>query len=188
MIGDSEKWHYLAVKNLTRLLRGISSNRDGDNYCLGCFHSYSTANKLKKHERLCNNHKFCEIEMPTEKYKILKYSHGAKSLRILVAYYCDIESLIKKIDACENNPEQSYTTKVGKHETCGFSIAKKSQITDIRKKNSCYKGKDSMKKYCKELRECLMKIVNYEMKKMIPLTNGQKEHHEKKNNKMFHIQ
>ena len=69
MIGDSEKWHYLAVKNLPRLLRGISSNHVGDHYCLGCFHSYSTANKLKKHERLCNNHKFCEIEMPTEKIK-----------------------------------------------------------------------------------------------------------------------
>ena len=58
MIGDSEKRHYLAVKNLPRLLRGISSNDDGDHYCLGCFHSYRTANKLKKHEKLCNNHKF----------------------------------------------------------------------------------------------------------------------------------
>ena len=48
MIGDGGKWHYLAVKNLPRLLRGISSNHVGDNYCLGCFHSYSPPNKLKK--------------------------------------------------------------------------------------------------------------------------------------------
>ena len=75
MIGDDEKWHYLPVKNLPRVLRGISSNHVGDNYCLGCFHSCSTPNKLKKHERLCNNHKFCEIEMSTEKDIILKYSH-----------------------------------------------------------------------------------------------------------------
>ena len=70
MIGDAdgEKWHYLAVKNLPRLFRGVSSNHDGDHYCLGCFHSYSKAKKLKKHERLCN-HKFCETEMPTEKIK-----------------------------------------------------------------------------------------------------------------------
>ena len=46
MIGDAEKWHYLAVKNLPRLFRGISSNHKGDHYCLGCFHSYSTAEKL----------------------------------------------------------------------------------------------------------------------------------------------
>ena len=134
MIGDSEKWHYLAVKKLSRLLRGISSNHVGDNYCLECFHSYSTANKLKKHERLCNNHKFCEIEMPTEKDKMLKHSHGQKSLRVPVAYYCDIESLIKKVDACHNNPEQSYTSRISKHEPCRFSIVKKSTLTNIREK------------------------------------------------------
>ena len=37
MIGDGEKWHHLAVKNLPRLLRGISLNHVGGNYCLGCF-------------------------------------------------------------------------------------------------------------------------------------------------------
>ena len=61
MIGDSEQWYYLAVKNLSRLLRGISSNHVGNHYCLGYFHSYSTAKKLKKYERLCNNRKSCEI-------------------------------------------------------------------------------------------------------------------------------
>ena len=66
--------------------------------------------------------------MPTEKDKILNYSHGHKSLRIPVACYGDIESLIKKIDECDNNPEQSYTTRVGKHEPCGFSIVKKNAI------------------------------------------------------------
>ena len=91
--------------------------------------------------------------MPTKKDKILKYSHGHKSLRVPVAYYCDIESLIKKIDPFHNNPEQSYATRVGKHEPCGFSIVKKTQLTDIREKNNCYRGEDSMEKYCKELRE-----------------------------------
>ena len=181
MIGNGKKWHYLAVKNLPGLFRGISSNHVGDQYCLGCFHSYSTPNKLKKHERLCNNHKFCEIEMPTEKDKILKYSPGSKSLRIPVAYYCDTEALIEKIDACDNNPEQSFTTKINKHEACGFSIVAKSSLTDIREKNTCYRGEDCMEEYCKKLREWVMKIVNYEMKEMIPLTNGQKEYHEKQN-------
>ena len=33
MISNGEKWHYLTVKNLSRLLRGITSNHDGDFYC-----------------------------------------------------------------------------------------------------------------------------------------------------------
>ena len=34
MISIGENWHCLAVKSLSRLLRGISSNHDGDYYCL----------------------------------------------------------------------------------------------------------------------------------------------------------
>ena len=46
IISNGENWHYLTVKNLSRLLRGITSNHDGDFYCLNCFHSYRTINKL----------------------------------------------------------------------------------------------------------------------------------------------
>ena len=42
MITDGEKWHYLTVKNLSGLLRGITSNHHGDFYCLNCFRSYRT--------------------------------------------------------------------------------------------------------------------------------------------------
>ena len=37
MISNGENWHYLKVKNLSGLLRGITSNHEGDFYCLNCF-------------------------------------------------------------------------------------------------------------------------------------------------------
>ena len=39
MITDGKKSHYLAVTNLSALLQGMSSNHDGDFYCLNCFNS-----------------------------------------------------------------------------------------------------------------------------------------------------
>ena len=48
MINDSEKWHYLPIKSLPSLLRGITSNRNGNFYCFSCFHSYRTDNRLKQ--------------------------------------------------------------------------------------------------------------------------------------------
>ena len=48
MITDGTKWHYFAVNMLSALLSGVTSNHNGDFYCLNCFHSYSTKNKLKK--------------------------------------------------------------------------------------------------------------------------------------------
>ena len=56
MITDNNNnWHYLAVKSIPSLLRGITSNHVGDFYCLNCFHLYTTKNKPKKDEKLCKN-------------------------------------------------------------------------------------------------------------------------------------
>ena len=46
MISNGKKQHYLAVTNLSALLEGKSSNHYGDFYCLNCFNSYTTKNKL----------------------------------------------------------------------------------------------------------------------------------------------
>ena len=46
MITDGEKWHYLTVKSLSALFRGITSKHQGDFYCLNCFQSYTTGNEL----------------------------------------------------------------------------------------------------------------------------------------------
>ena len=63
MITDGKKWHYLTVKSLSALLKGISSNSKGEFYCLNCFcHIVFTEKKLKKHERVCNDHDYCYVE------------------------------------------------------------------------------------------------------------------------------
>ena len=93
---DGKRWHYLAVRSLSALLRGISSSNNGDFYCLNCFHSYRTLNKLKKHERVCNNHDYCHIDMPEEGKSILKYNPGDKSSKALFIIYADLEYLLKK--------------------------------------------------------------------------------------------
>ena len=96
MITDGEKWHYFAAKKLSTLLRGIISNHNRDFYCLNCFHSYRTENKLKKHYNLCKNYHYCYIEMPNEDNKILKYNHGKRSMKHPFIICVDLECLLKK--------------------------------------------------------------------------------------------
>ena len=74
MISNGENWHYLTVKNLSRLLRGITSNHDGDFYCLNCFHSYRTKSKLETHKKICENCDYCHAEMPTNDNNTIKYN------------------------------------------------------------------------------------------------------------------
>ena len=89
MITDGEKWHYLAVK-LSALFRGITSNNNGDFYCLNCFCSYRTENKLRKHKKVFENHDYCYVEMPEGSNKVLKYNH------VPFTVYADLESLLEK--------------------------------------------------------------------------------------------
>ena len=111
MITNGKKWQYLAVKSLSALLRGITSDHVGDFYCLICFHSYRTEKYLKKHEKVCNDNDYCYVEMPNEDNKILKYNHGEKSLKASVIFYADLACLLEKMRSCQNNPEKSYTEK-----------------------------------------------------------------------------
>ena len=45
-ITTNKKCHYLFVKRLSALLKGITSH-DGDFYCLNCLYSFRTENALK---------------------------------------------------------------------------------------------------------------------------------------------
>ena len=52
MITDgTSNWHYLAIKNISGLLRGITSNHNGDFYCLNCLHIEQKVN-LKNMENM----------------------------------------------------------------------------------------------------------------------------------------
>ena len=76
MITDGKKWHYLAVKSLSALLRLKTGNNHKYFYCLNCFRAYTTENKLESHKKISENHDYCCVEMPNEDNKILKYNHG----------------------------------------------------------------------------------------------------------------
>ena len=147
MIGDGVKYNCLAVTNLSGLLKGISSNQKEDFYCLNCFNSYTTKNKFKEHEEICNKHDSCHMEMP--KQVILKHNPGEKSLKAPFTIYLDLECILKKVQSCQNNPEKSYTEKIARHEPSGWSMFKKCSFNKKENKLSYYRGKDCIEILCK---------------------------------------
>ena len=93
---ETNNWHYFAVKRMSRLLREITSNHNGDFSCLNCFHPYTTEKKLRKQERICKNHDFCYPKMPDKDNKILKYVPRKKSLKVLFTIRADLECLLRE--------------------------------------------------------------------------------------------
>ena len=158
--GDGVKnWHYLAVKSIPRLFRGITSNQVGDFYCLNCFHSYTTEKKLKKHQKICKDHDFCHVNMPDEDNKILEYKSGEKSLKVPFVIYADLECLLQKIDTYQNNPEKSYTEKKAKHKPSGYSRVTCCSFDKSKTEWNHYRGKDYIEMLCKDLRDQAKKII-----------------------------
>ena len=71
LITHGLKYHYLPLKSiptddgcnrpirsLSRLFRGITSNYNGDFYCMACLNSFRTGNALKKHKRLSEDNDY----------------------------------------------------------------------------------------------------------------------------------
>ena len=166
MITDGEKWHCLVAKNLSGLLRGVTSNHNGDFYCLNFFHSYSPKNKLEAHKKICENHDYCHEKMPTKDNNTITYNQGQKFIKLPFAIYADLECLLEKMSTFINNPNESSTTEINKHTPSGYSIFTSCSFDESKNRLNYYRGDDCMKKICKDLREHAMKTVNYEKKEL----------------------
>ena len=160
--------------------RGITGNNNGDFHCLNCFQSYTTENKLKKHEKVCENHDYCYVEMPEKYDKTLKYNEGEKSMRLPFIIIADLQCLLEKTNTCHNNPEKSSTTKINKHTPSGYSLFTVCSFDRTKNKLDYHRGKNCMKNFYLDLRQHAIKIINYEKKEMIPLTKKEEKKHNKR--------
>ena len=166
---EKEGWHYLAVKILSTLLHGITSKHKGDFHCLNCLNSFRTENKLTFHEKVCKNKDFCGTVMPSEKDNILEFKQYMKSDKMPYIVYADIESLIKKLDGCANNPENSSATKIGEHIPCGYLILSIWAFENIETKHILDRGEDCMKKFCTSLKEHTTNVIKLNVPNQIPV-------------------
>ena len=86
---------------------------------------------------------------------------------------------VRKNEYLYKYPYESSTTKINKHTPSGYSTFTHCSFDKSKNKLNYYRGKDCMKKFSKDLREHASKIIDYEKKKMIPLTTEEKIYHNK---------
>ena len=108
---------------------------------------------------------------------MLEFNQYMKSDKMPDIIYPDIESLIRKIDGCANNPQNSSSTKVSGHIPYGYSMSIIWAFDHIENKHTLYRGKDCVRKFCTSLRERTKSINGFE-KKMLPLTKEELKSHQ----------
>ena len=98
---------------------------------------------------------------------ILEFNQYMKSDKMPYIIYADLESLIRKIDGCANNPKKSSTTKLGEHIPCEYSMSTIWGFDHIEDKHTLYRGEDCMEKFCTCLKEQAKSIIDFEKKKNV---------------------
>ena len=93
--------------------------------------------------------------------------------------YADLECLLEKIHSCQNIPEISYTEKKAMQTHSGYSMFTHCSFVSTKSKLHCYRGKDCMEWFCKDLKKHVTKIINYDKKEMITLTDKENKFYEK---------
>ena len=64
-----------------------------------------------------------------------------------------------------------YNKKKGEYILCEYSMSTIWTFSDIENKHDVYRSEETIKIICESLREYIMKIINFEKKEMILLTN-----------------
>ena len=91
---EKEGWHYVAVKKLPTLSRGITSNIMVIFIAWIVFLLFEQKNKLKSLEKKCKNKGLWGTIMPSEKNNILEFNQYIKLDKTPYTIYADMESFI----------------------------------------------------------------------------------------------
>ena len=108
--------------------------------------------------------------MSSEKDNILELNQYMKSDKMSYIIYADTESLIKKqmeVQIIQKILQQQKLESIFLVDIFNVNYM---AFDNIYKKHTLYRGEDCIKKICESLREHAKKIIDFEKKKMLPLT------------------
>ena len=109
LIESRDIQHYCWVKRESALLFDKAINNKTF-YCMRCLTRFTRAHLLVDHKKYCNgvNGRPTKIDMPEEGGNILAFQNHQKQMKVPYVIYADFESLVKKIQGCERDPEKKY--------------------------------------------------------------------------------
>ena len=113
-------------------------------FCCYCLHAFSKKESKQEHIQNCSRHEAQRIELPLKgQNDILEFREYEKTLKdIPFVIYADFETIVKKLDTCQPNPESSASIPVSKLEVCGFGYKVVCEDAQYTKPSVIYRGKD----------------------------------------------
>ena len=164
MMVDGEERHYMAIKNLSRVLSTLNGKtQHAYRYCMNCLNGFRTGSARDKHYEYCSSNSHVKVNMPNEKEKWLKFHDGQYQFKIPFMLYADFESILKPVDdryrdkintiKAERKGKALYTEKINKHVPFGWCVHSTFAYGDVSDPLKMYRGKDCVEKFVEYIEE-----------------------------------
>nr|WP_253308694.1 hypothetical protein [Rickettsia endosymbiont of Ceutorhynchus assimilis] len=114
------KYHYVWIKNLSRLVSKQLSKHDGKKHiCDRCLHYFRSEDKLDKHQEDCAKINDTKIKMPEIGKNILRFKNYKNKERAPFIVYADLESVLAPT-ADSKRTQQHIPAAVGYYLKCSY--------------------------------------------------------------------
>jgi hypothetical protein len=115
LIEDGENFHYVWIKDLSRLLHDINLNGSKKYFCVYCFSHFMSQQALDKHAEDCVINKPTRAVLPEAGTK-LQFQNNRNETMIPFIIYADFESVLEP-----TNEHKSNTTCYQIHKPCSYA-------------------------------------------------------------------
>ena len=137
LISEDDKWHYTAIKSLSRLLAGKNSKQKVKQYfCNNCLQGFTLELSRNEHHSYCIDNETVRMEMPTKRSTV-KFYDGQNQFKVPFMMYADFELILMLIQG-----PKAYTTKVNQDIRSGWCIYSKFAYGDVKEPLTIYKDED----------------------------------------------
>ncbi|CAH0551589.1 unnamed protein product [Brassicogethes aeneus] len=165
---DNEiKYHYVWIKNLSRLVGGQHTKRGHTIFiCDRCLNYFSTQIKLTEHEEYCQKLNKCKISFPKEDF--VEFFNTKFQEKVPFVMYADFEAILLPITDNENLTK---TSKYQQHEAFSAAYYFKCDYDDTLSFYKSYRGLGCIEWFAKEMSE-VSKFVELKLKGNVPMDNS----------------
>ena len=112
LISEDDKWHYTAIKSLSRLLASKNSKHHGKQYfCTNCLQGFTLESRKYEHYGYCNDNETVRAEMP-KKGSTIEFYDEQNQFKVPFIMYADFEAILNPIQGPNPNLSEPYTKEV----------------------------------------------------------------------------
>lgn len=165
MVSDDEISHYVAIKDIDKLLNDGSHNKLY--HCLNCMSAFTRPEALERHtEGGCKQFAPCRLEMPENTE--LTFKNTVKQQLVPFTIYADFESITVPVDECKGAKTKMYQS----HQACGVCLKLVSRYEGYDETFWLYRGADAVDRFIEKLLEIedyvVDKYQNYKKMEVTP--------------------